>query len=82
MKYKKVPQELISNWFIDKMQFSLNKEQLNNLCSQIDNHVKINYTRCCMGEAEQLVAYTNWLQDNYDFEYSSEVLAKEYVESS
>ena len=55
MQYKKVPKELISNWFKEKMNFSLNNEQLNDLCSQIDNQVKaINYTRCCTGEAEQL----------------------------
>ena len=48
MQYKKVPKELISNWFKEKMNFSLNNEQLNDLCSQIDNQVEaINHTRCC-----------------------------------
>lgn len=60
MKYKKIPQELISNWFMDKMQFSLNKEQLNDLCSQIDNHVKINYTRCSLQLKDE---------EEHDFKY-------------
>lgn len=48
MQYKKVPKELISNWFKEKMNLSLNNEQLNDLCSQIDNQAEaINYTRCC-----------------------------------
>lgn len=47
MKYQEIPKELISNWFMDKMQFSLNSEQLNDLCLQIGNHAKINFIRCC-----------------------------------
>lgn len=45
MKYKKVPKELIRNWFKDKMNFSLSNEQLNDLCSQIDNQAKIKRVR-------------------------------------
>ena len=54
MKYKKAPKELIRNWFKDKMNFSLSNEQLNDLCSQIDNQAKINYTRCCKSDSELL----------------------------
>ena len=38
--------ELISNWFMDKMNLSLNTEQLNDLCSKIDNQARINFVRC------------------------------------
>lgn len=47
MTDKKIPKELINNWFKDKMNFSLNNEQLNDLCLKIDNYAKINFVRCC-----------------------------------
>ena len=31
---------------------------------------------------EQLVFYTKWLQDNYNFEYSADVLVGEYIEGN
>ena len=31
----------ISKWFIDKMQFSLNEQQLNSLCKQISDKQKL-----------------------------------------
>ena len=42
---------------------------------QLNMHVVV-------GRSEQLVAYTKWLQDNYNFEYDSEILTKEYIKSN
>jgi len=62
MKYQEIPKELISNWFTEKMKFSLNTEQLNDLCSQIDNHAKINFVRCCTElKGKESMTFDEWV---------------------
>ena len=66
MKYQEIPKELISNWLLEKMQFSLNTEQLNDLCLQIDNHAKINFIRCCTElKGKHKISFNDWLRVNY-----------------
>ena len=53
MKYKKIPRNLIKQWFVDKLQIDLDSEKLEDICSQIDNETKINYNRCCTDLGEK-----------------------------
>tara|TARA_R100001244_G_scaffold44378_1_gene40309 strand:- start:51 stop:305 length:255 start_codon:yes stop_codon:yes gene_type:complete len=56
MKYKKIPRNLIKQWFVDKLQIDLDSEKLEDICSKIDNETKINYNRCCKSDSELLDA--------------------------